>query len=305
MALYAIGDVQGCDDELGALLERLAILGGSRPALVRRRSGQSRPGFAGGAAPRARVGRCGHGHSRAITICTCWRWPSAARTLRSDDTLDDDPGRARSRRAARMARRRGRCCTKITSLNVCMLHAGLAPQWDLAQARPARANSRQRCGAIPKSSSSGCTAINRTSGTMRSHGEERLRFIANCFTRLRYVDAGRPPGAARQGIAEESRRPSSLIPWFEARAGALARAAHGLRPLVDAGIFQQRRCDRPRYRLRLGRRLTALRLDVARRQARARCPARSPTVAPAQLPAARKISPRTKNRLPLAGRVRR
>ena len=46
-------------------------------------------------------------------------------------------------------------------------------------------------------------------------GAERLRFIVNCFTRLRYVDSERPPGSARQGMPRRMLA-DSLIPWFEA-----------------------------------------------------------------------------------------
>jgi len=47
-------------------------------------------------------------------------------------------------------------------------------------------------------------------------GEERLRFIANCFTRLRYVDADGRLMLRAKGSPKKS--PStSLIPWFEAR----------------------------------------------------------------------------------------
>ena len=47
-------------------------------------------------------------------------------------------------------------------------------------------------------------------------GEERLRFIANCFTRLRYVDADgrlmlRAKGSPKKPQAQ------ALIPWFDAQ----------------------------------------------------------------------------------------
>jgi hypothetical protein len=64
MALYAIGDIQGCDEELGALLEVPEILRGPRSALVRRRSRESRTRIARHTAPHSRAGRRRNRHAR-------------------------------------------------------------------------------------------------------------------------------------------------------------------------------------------------------------------------------------------------
>ena len=95
-----------------------------------------------------------------------------------------------------------------------MVHAGLPPQWDLDQAqacaRELEAALRgpgyedflhDMYGDLP----------NRWSPELR--GMERLRFITNCFTRLRYCD-----GSGRLMLKEKGRPLSTdeaAIPWFK------------------------------------------------------------------------------------------
>ena len=65
MAVYAVGDVQGCAAELDdAARALLAFDPAPGPALVRRRSRQSRTRLARGAAPGRRPRRCGHRRAR-------------------------------------------------------------------------------------------------------------------------------------------------------------------------------------------------------------------------------------------------
>jgi bis(5'-nucleosyl)-tetraphosphatase (symmetrical) len=46
-------------------------------------------------------------------------------------------------------------------------------------------------------------------------GEQRLRFIVNCFTRLRYLDAEGRLALGAKGAPKKAQT-LSLIPWFEA-----------------------------------------------------------------------------------------
>lgn len=94
-----------------------------------------------------------------------------------------------------------------------MIHAGLAPEWDLKTATHCAAEVetalrsdqyknflRSMYGNKPDRWSSGLK------------GEKRLRFITNCFTRLRYC---KPDG--QLALADKSRPAqgkSELIPWF-------------------------------------------------------------------------------------------
>src|SRR5713101_2866808 len=133
MALYAIGDIQGCDTALGALLKAIGFsadrdrlwFGGdivnrgpeSLQALRRIR--------ALGDAATVVLGN--HDlHLLAVAF-------GSARA-RSDDTLSEIL--AAPDRDALLEWLAGRpLFHEDHALNICMLHAGLAPQWDLAQAR--------------------------------------------------------------------------------------------------------------------------------------------------------------------------
>ena len=47
-------------------------------------------------------------------------------------------------------------------------------------------------------------------------GAERLRYIVNCFTRLRYVDADGPATSFAPRARPRKAQRGSLIPWYEA-----------------------------------------------------------------------------------------
>ncbi len=123
MALYAIGDVQGCDAELGALLGALKF-SADRDSLW----------FVGDLVNRGpdslKVLRRIRALGDAATVILgnhdlhLLAVAYGGARLRSDDTLDDDLGGSGSRRAARMAAGAGRCMHEDAHLNVCMVHAG-------------------------------------------------------------------------------------------------------------------------------------------------------------------------------------
>lgn len=96
----------------------------------------------------------------------------------------------------------------------CMLHAGLPPQWDFAKtqkmAQKAEAVLRGKDYRNFLSQMYG-NKPNRWSSNLK--GTAQLRFIVNCFTRMRYCDKdgsldfdhSGPPGT----------QPKTLIPWFQ------------------------------------------------------------------------------------------
>jgi len=214
MALYAIGDVQGCDAELGALLgalqfsadrDRLWFVGD----LVNRGPdslGVLRRIRSLGDAATVTLGN--HDlHLLAVAF--------GSTGARGGDTLGEilsapDRDALLEWLAARPL------FHEDPELNVCMLHAGLAPQWDLNLARRCArefedALRRDPAKLFDRLYGDQPDLWDEVGGT-----EERLRFVANCFTRLRYVDAdGRLVLRAKGSPKKPQTR--SLIPWFEAK----------------------------------------------------------------------------------------
>jgi bis(5'-nucleosyl)-tetraphosphatase (symmetrical) len=213
MALYAIGDVQGCDSELRSLLsllrfsadrDQLWFVGdlvnrGPESLAVLRRI------RALGAAATVTLGN--HDlHLLAVAY--------GSGHLRSDDTLGEILA-APDRDALLEWLAHRPLLHEDQALKVCMLHAGLAPQWDLRMARQCAREFEQALRRDPEK------LLSRLYGDQPDRwdddlkGEERLRFIVNCFTRLRYVDA---EGRLALRVKGSPKKPQSkaLIPWFDA-----------------------------------------------------------------------------------------
>ncbi len=146
-------------------------------------------------------------------------------------------------------------------LNVCMVHAGLAPQWDLNQARSCAHELEKALRRNPRK------LFERMYGDQPDRwedgleGDERLRFIANCLTRLRYVDAeGRL--ALRVKGSPKKAQSKSLIPWFEARDARWRGSRVIFGHWSTLGFFSNADVTGLDTGCVWGDRLTALRLDV-------------------------------------------
>jgi len=213
MALYAIGDVQGCDAELGALL-----------GLLRFSADRDRLWFVGDLVNRGpdslavlrRIRSLGE--AATVTLgnhdlhLLAVAYGSA--TLRSDDTLREIL--AAPDREVLLEWLAGRVLLhEDQALNLCMLHAGLAPQWDLTLARQCAREFEATLRRDP------ATLFATLYGDQPDRWDdvrdevERRRFIANCFTRLRYVDADGRLALRVKGSPKKSQT-ASLMPWFEA-----------------------------------------------------------------------------------------
>jgi bis(5'-nucleosyl)-tetraphosphatase (symmetrical) len=94
-----------------------------------------------------------------------------------------------------------------------VLHAGLPPQWDLATARDCAREAEHALRGDDYREFMGVMYGNQPdvwADTLT--GVPRLRFIINCFTRMRYCDAG-----GRLEFHEKGRpgtQPDGLLPWF-------------------------------------------------------------------------------------------
>jgi bis(5'-nucleosyl)-tetraphosphatase (symmetrical) len=240
VAVYAIGDIQGCFDELQALLE-----------LIHFNPADDRLWFAGDLVNRGPksletlrfIRELGDGAVSVLgnhdlhLIATAY-----GHTLSHDDHTLDAILAAPDREELIDWLRRQPLLHHDESLGFTMVHAGLAPQWDLALARQcAREIEAQLCSDdLPD-------FIEHMYGNKPNRwcadlsGWERLRFSSNCFTRLRFCDAeGKlklkykgPPGS----------QPARYRPWFEwpERRSHDMNIVFGhwstLGPRTDPGIF--------------------------------------------------------------------
>lgn len=226
MAVYAIGDIQGCYDELRKLLDLLAF-----------EPGRDRLWFVGDLVNRgpkslevlrfvkglggSAISVLGNHDLHLLAL-------AAGNTKHKDADSLDPVLKAPDRDELMHWLRHLPLLHSDNALGFHMLHAGLPPQWDMATAS---ACARELEAALqgdehlaflldmygnkPKKWSPALKGI------------DRLRFITNCFTRLRYCDqAGNlrlkekgPPGSQKAG----------LIPWFEhpQRASRDARIVFG------------------------------------------------------------------------------
>lgn len=258
MAVYAIGDVQGCHDELRRLLDalsfdpgrdRLWLVGdlvnrGPRSVETLRLVKSLGP---------AAVTVLGNHDLHAVAVA------SGAEPRKSKDTLDALLDAPDATELMDWLRTRP-LLHHDPALGWAMVHAGLPPEWDLAEAA-ARAAEVETVLA-----GEGAGEFLRNMYGDRPErwapdlaGHDRLRFITNCFTRIRYcrpdgsldLDSKGPPGA----------QPPGHLPWFRVpgRRSAGERLVFGhwstLGAIAEAGV---RSLDTGCV---WGGRLTALRLD--------------------------------------------
>ncbi len=212
MAVYAIGDIQGCYDELRRLLAQLSFDSGTDRLwltgdLVNRGPDSlSTLRFVRSLGDRA-VTTLGNHDLHLLAAAS-----NGGRLRRGDDSLRavlDAPD-----------------CTELldwlrqqpllhhdAALGVTLIHAGLPPQWNLATA--------QRCAAEVETMlrGSACTDFFRhiygdepLRWDTALNGWPRLRFITNCFTRLRYCTTEGELALKHKG--EPGERVKGILPWF-------------------------------------------------------------------------------------------
>jgi bis(5'-nucleosyl)-tetraphosphatase (symmetrical) len=219
MAVYAIGDVQGCQRELMTLLsllefdpdsDRLWFVGD----LVNRGPGSLEVlRFVKNLGENA-VTVLGNHDLHLLAVAAGTRDPGPGDTF---DGVLAAPDRAELIDWLR------RCplLHHDAALGYTMIHAGLPPQWGLAQA----ARCAAEVEAVLRSDSYTDFLRDMYGGkpdlwSDDLRGTDRLRFILNCFTRLRFCD-----GAGRVYLKEKGSpfgRGDELRPWFDTPARASA-----------------------------------------------------------------------------------
>jgi len=213
MAIYAIGDIQGCFDELQALL-----------AMCRFDPAADRLWFTGDLVNRGpdslKVLRFVRGLGEgAITVLGnhdlhLLAVAEGLGKLHKPDTLQailDAPDRDELLHWLR----RQPLLYHDADLNAVLVHAGLPPQWDVREAcaysvevetvlrgDDYREFFTHMYGDKPRRWAKGLT------------GWDRLRFIVNCFTRLRFCRADGELCLKAKG--EPGTQPAGCVPWFQA-----------------------------------------------------------------------------------------
>lgn len=212
MAVYAIGDVQGCHDELRALLRQLAF-----------NADRDRLWFVGDLVNRGphslavlrfvrdlganAVTVLGNHDLHLLAVASDTRKPNPKDTLHEVLEASDREQLVDWLRTRPLLH-------EDAELGYVLIHAGLAPQWDIATA----AACAVEVEAVLRS-----PAYRDFLGKMYGDrpdlwsdglaGSDRLRFILNCFTRLRMCDA-----AGRLFLREKGGpwgRSDGLLPWFD------------------------------------------------------------------------------------------
>jgi bis(5'-nucleosyl)-tetraphosphatase (symmetrical) len=213
MALYAIGDIQGCDTALGELLEAIGF-SADRDRLwfvgdIVNRGPESLQALrrirALGDAATVVLGN----HDLHLLAVACGVSP-----VRSGDTLDEILV-APDRKALLDWLLHRPLMHEDRALNLSLVHAGLPPQWDMSTARSCAREVERALTEDPARLFQKMYGDEPSRWDDALDGAERLRFIVNCFTRLRYVDADGRLALRVKGSPSKSQT-KQLIPWFEA-----------------------------------------------------------------------------------------
>jgi bis(5'-nucleosyl)-tetraphosphatase (symmetrical) len=212
VALYAIGDVQGCDAELEALLH-----------FLRFSPDRDQLWFVGDLVNRGPTSLAALRRIRALGDAATITLGNhdlhllavayGCAKLRPDDTLTDIL-EAPDRAALLEWLLHRPLMAEDPLLNLCMMHAGLSPQWDVSTARNCARELEQALRRDPEKLFKHMYGDKPDRWDDDLAGYERLRYIVNCFTRLRFIDKHGRLELRAKGSPKKSR--ADLLPWFEA-----------------------------------------------------------------------------------------
>lgn len=212
MAVYAVGDVQGCYDELRQLLDALKF----DPAVDRlwlvgdlvNRGPHSAPvlRYVKSLGDRA-VAVLGNHDMHLLAL-------SQGNLRKAGDGDLDDVLRADDRDELVDWLRHRPFLHRDTEAGYTMIHAGLPPEWDVATAQSCAGEVEaviRGDGFRDYAHAMYGNKPDRWSPDLR--GMDRLRFITNCFTRLRYCAPDGKVNLKPKGAP--GTQPAPFVPWFD------------------------------------------------------------------------------------------
>jgi bis(5'-nucleosyl)-tetraphosphatase (symmetrical) len=214
VAVYAIGDVQGCDQELDELLQRLKFSPDRDRAwfvgdLVNRGPDSLKVLRRVRALGAAAIVVLGNHDLHLLAVA------DGAADLRRGDTLTqvlDAPDRE-----ALLDWLANQPLMHVdASLKLALLHAGLVPEWDIPMAMACARELENSLRRQPRTLFASLYGDQPDRWDPALKGAERLRFITNCFTRLRCLDDG---GKLALNAKQSPKKAvaAGLVPWFDAK----------------------------------------------------------------------------------------
>ncbi len=213
MAIYAIGDIQGCFDELQRLLEKIRFEPGCDTLwftgdLVNRGPKSLETLRFIKQLGKHAIAVLGNHDLHLLAIDAGY-----SKLRKNSDTLA--PILVASDREELLEWLRYRPLLHFDAeLNTAMLHAGLPPQWDIIQAQQhATEVETVLRGKKWKKFFKHMYGNRPDCWNEKLQGWDRLRFIVNCFTRLRYCSAEGKLDFREKG--KPGSQPAGLLPWFE------------------------------------------------------------------------------------------
>jgi bis(5'-nucleosyl)-tetraphosphatase (symmetrical) len=268
MALYAIGDIQGCGAAFDALLKKISF----RPSrdrlwlvgdLVNR--GQESLRVVRRVMALGRSVTCVLGNHDLHLLATV----AGKRELGPADTFGEVLGAPDAEDIIDWLRRRPLMHYDSTVRRV-LVHAGIPPVWTIAQARaPARDVEELLRGRRWRASLRTMYGNEPTAWSRKLDMTERRRFTINALTRMRYCDRrGRldfsesgPPGS----------QPKGLMPWFDVPERRSSNMHIVFGHWSSLGLMRRRDVTALDSGCVWGGSLTALRLDKPARPVRINC----------------------------------
>lgn len=258
MALYAIGDVQGCFDALRALLDKLRFdptcdtLWFTGDLVNRGPQSLDVLRFVAGLGAHA-VTVLGNHDLHLLAVATGCAKPKTRDTLGAILTAPD-------REALLDWLRRRPLLHMDVTRNLALVHAGLVPQWSIDEARALASEvevALRGPNTIQFFRYMYGDAPDRWHTELR--GYERLRFIVNVLTRLRYCDANGRIELSQKGAPGS--QPPPWVPWYSVD----ARRSRGTRIVFGhwstLGLHRENGVFGLDTGCVWGGKLTALRLD--------------------------------------------